>query len=573
MLAAAAWACAQAQTPGSWVVARSSHFEVYSQAGEDSARSALRWFEQLRGLLAKQTGLKLDGWQPVRVIGFRSVKEYEPFRLRPAAAAYSIGTESREYVVMPSLGGGEFAMAAHEYAHVALHSSGLHLPVWLSEGLADLFSTVRIGERGSTIGSDLPQRMQELRRGGWIPLGALMSGAAESPLFYAESWAVTEMLARSPEYGWGFTRLIASLAGGADGPRTVASVYGRTLDAIERDARAWAGRRHLAATGLPGVTVDDAAVEVSAVPAFAARAMIADLLMASGALERAEAEYRALAKEKPEAADVAAALGTLALARHDPAGARREWKRAIALGVADPALCYRYAILADNANLGAGEIRPALERALELKPEYDDARYQLALLEKNAGREAVAVKHLRAMRAVAPARAFSYWSALSDALNQAGERDEAKAAAQKAAGLAATPEEREEAARLAWAAASELAVRVARDADGKAHMVMVRVPREITDWNPFIEAGDHVKRVSGTLREVDCANPVTRFLVDTAQGPVTVAIPDPSRMLVRNAPGEFTCGPQAAAEVTVVYAAGPAGGVQADGVLRGIEFK
>jgi hypothetical protein len=83
---------AVAQPTGMWTVARSEHFEVYSQAGEASARAALRWFEQLRGLLAQQTGLKLDGLQPVRVIGFRSSKEYEPFRLRPAAAAYSIGT-------------------------------------------------------------------------------------------------------------------------------------------------------------------------------------------------------------------------------------------------------------------------------------------------------------------------------------------------------------------------------------------------------------------------------------------------------------------------------------------------
>ncbi len=573
MLVAVIGLGARAQPAGSWTVARCQHFEVYSQAGEASARAALHWFEQLRGLLVRQTGLKLDGLQPLRVIGFRSAKEYEPFRLRPAAAAYSIGTEGREYIVMPSLGSGEFAMAAHEYAHAVLHASGLHLPAWLNEGLADFFSTVRIGERGSSIGSDLPQRAQELRRGAWIPLAELFAGPRETALFYAESWALAEMLARSPDYAPRFPLLIGELAAGAPGTKTLPSLYGRPLEVIERDARAWAARRHFPATGLPGVAADSVTDDVAEVSPFAARAMLADLLLASGALDRASEQYRALARERPRDPDVAAALGMVALHRHDTAGARREWRRAIALGVSDAALCYRYAVLAANAGLPEEEIRPALERALELKPEYDDARYQLALLEKNAGRDALAVRYLRAMRTVAPARAFGYWSALADALIQIGERDQGKAAASRVAEVAATPEERAHAARLAWIASSEIALRVARGADGRTRMVTTRVPRDTTDWNPFIEAGDEVRRVSGTLREIDCTGAVTRFLLDTAAGPVAVAITDPSRMLARNAPAEFTCGPQPGAPVAAVYAARPVPGVEAAGVLRGIDFK
>lgn len=84
----------------------------------------------------------------VRVIGFRSASEYNAFRLRPTADAYYIGTESRDYIVMPALGTNEFPVAAHEYAHLVLRASGLRLPPWLNEGLAEYFSTVRIGRRG-----------------------------------------------------------------------------------------------------------------------------------------------------------------------------------------------------------------------------------------------------------------------------------------------------------------------------------------------------------------------------------------------------------------------------------------
>ena len=84
----------------------------------------------------------------------------------------------------------------------------------------------------------------------------------------------------------------------------------------------------------------------------------------------------------------------IALHKGDSAGARRAWKHAIDQGIADANLCYRYAILADQAGLPAGDIRPALERAIALQPDFDDAHYQLALLEKNAGRYEAALRRV-----------------------------------------------------------------------------------------------------------------------------------------------------------------------------------
>ena len=53
------------------------------------------------------------------------------------------------------------------------------------------------------------------------------------------------------------------------------------------------------------------------------------------------------------------------------------------------------------------------------------------------------------------------------------------------------------------------------------------------------------------------------------QGPLTLAVPDPSRVQIRNAGAvafEFICGPQEARKVLVEYA--PAGSI-----LRGLEFR
>lgn len=196
-----------AQQPPAWTVARSAHFEVYSQASGEKARNALVWFEQLRAFV-ERNGMKLPEGAPVRVIGFRSVREYEAYRLRPTADAYYIGIEKRDYIVMPALGVNEFPIAAHEYAHVVLHASGLDVPLWAEEGLAEYFSTIRIGPRGCQIGGKIPRHEQILRERRRLPVEQVMSMMADSPalqnrqtaeMFYAESWElVNQMLGSGP---------------------------------------------------------------------------------------------------------------------------------------------------------------------------------------------------------------------------------------------------------------------------------------------------------------------------------------------------------------------------------------
>jgi len=220
----------------------------------------------------------------------------------------------------------------------------------------------------------------------------------------------------------------------------------------------------------------------------------------------------------------------------------------------------------------ADEIRPALERAVKLRPGYDDAWYSLALLEKNAGNYAAAVTDFRAMQNVPPFRAYNYWTAVADALNELDRREEAKAAAQKAALHAGTPAERERARQLEYISQTDLAVQFAHDASGRVEMVTTRIPHDAAEFNPFVEPGDRMQRVDGTLREILCGGPATRIVVDTGRGRLTLEIADPSRVQMRNAPPEFTCGPQKpASSVLVDYAATPGGKI--DGVVRGIAFK
>lgn len=565
-----------------WRLTRSDHFEVYAQISDRRALAILTWLEQLRAFFEPSASEETGAAAPVRVIVFASEQEYQPYRLRATADAYYVGTSGQDYIVMGTDDPARFGLVAHEYAHLALRASGLKLLPWLSEGLADFFATLRIGEHAVEIGGALPARIHTLRSRAWMPLSDLLALSedahsrqerAAADLFYSESWALVEMLAISPEYAPGFQKLVARIAAGDPSPQALSAVYSKTLDAMTRDLHRWVDQATQPVVELQGLRPSEPRVSVSDVTPSASRLLLAQLLLAAGEFERAQSRLLALAEEVPESipesAEVQAALGTIALHGGDTADARRAWKRAIQLGIADARLCYHYAILADQAGLPADDIRPALERAIALQPHFDDAHYQLALLEKNAGHYEAALREFHAMQDVSDARAYAYWLALADTYNELGRREEARAAAQYASDHAATSAERARAARQIYIAQTDPRVQFARDASGQLQLVTTRVPHGQSDWNPFIELGDEIYRVQGTLRGIECGA-VTSIQVQDGGKLLKLVIPDLQHVQMRHAPPDFVCGPQTPTPVTVDYARTP--NSAHDGIVRGMDF-
>ena len=217
------------------------------------------------------------------------------------------------------------------------------------------------------------------------------------------------------------------------------------------------------------------------------------------------------------------------------------------------------------------ETRGALERAVALKPDFDDARYQLALLELNAGHFDETIAQLRALKSIAPKRAFQYWSTLSYALEAVGKNDEAKQAANRAKEYAATPAERARAERLIYTADTELAVQFTRDSNGRMQAVTTRVPRGMVNHNPFIEPGDQMRQARGQLKTIECQGQITGIVVDAPEGTLRLSIPDPLHVQILNGPSEFQCGAQSASAGCGQLRMASARD-SSRGVVRGIEF-
>ena len=582
LLCSAALAAPPDESPGGWFVARNNHFEVFSQAGPERAKFTLMRFEELRSFFEQNRVANLTRGNhenaPVRVVEFRSAKEYESVKLNPTADAYFSAVEDRSYIVMPIFAGNDFRVAAHEYAHFVLYSGGLKLPPWLSEGLAELMSTVRVSSRECELGGAIPAHTALLRNATWLTASELFAAdsakrdtRAGTARFYAESWALVDLLTSAPGYSDRFGELVELLNSGADSSRAMEKLYVKSAERILDDAQEWIRHGGSLKRKLSAVQQQTASVAVRAVPESQAQAVVADLLMTGRAFDRAQALYENLLSRSPNDPGLLASLGTLALRKGDRQKATEYWGHALDNGLQDFGLCYRYALLADQMNLPSAQIEKILQRAVALRPTDDRARFRLAQILTNRDDYAGAVSQLRAIAQVTPGRAFPYWTSLAYALTELGQRDEAEAAAKEAKRVASTAEEAARAEELTYIAKTDVSVRFERNSEGNLQLVTSRIPHGATGINPFIEATDHIRVVTGQLREVQCSEGrLTGFLVQSSLGTLTLSVPDSTHVLIRNGPSEFQCGPHSIAlQVKVEYASTTKTG---EGLLRGMEF-
>jgi tetratricopeptide (TPR) repeat protein len=301
--------------------------------------------------------------------------------------------------------------------------------------------------------------------------------------------------------------------------------------------------------------------------------LLAQLNLVSGRIDQAKSRFLDLAREQPTNPDVFASLGTIALRQNDRAEALDLWRRAIKLNVQDADLCYRYGLLADEAGLNIQEAKIGLERAIALAPNFDDARYHLALLEYRAADYRSALENLRKMAVPKdPRRLYGYWTAMASSLLELQENDEAHKVALQAAQAAQNDHDRAAALQMSYVASTELNVQFSTDADGRSRMVTTRIPRGAKDWNPFIEPSDSLQHARGKLSRVLCTNDkLTGFLLLTPNGAVTLDVADPSRVLMRNSPTEFYCGPVSDKSVAADYAVVKTP-EQTRNILRGMTF-
>lgn len=215
-----AWGCqvARAEDPASlahrpWFEARSRHFHTYSYGPTQEVARLTARLEQFHDAYAALAGAQSVASPPISVLAFPDHPALEPFLPRyhdkPANLAGFFHRTSDENLIVMSLsseGQGALETILHEYAHLLLRRNENIWPMWLTEGMADIYATFQVvGEHTVRIGQPRELYLHLLGEQPMLPLHELFQVTTESPaynererqgVFYAESWLLTHYLMR-----------------------------------------------------------------------------------------------------------------------------------------------------------------------------------------------------------------------------------------------------------------------------------------------------------------------------------------------------------------------------------------
>ena len=172
-----------AQTRDHWHSVRTNNLFVIGNADDESLREVASWLEYFHTAFARLVSRSsIDSSVPTTVVVFRDQASFTPFKPlyqgRPAnVAGYFQPGDDVNYIAI-SLEAGErdrFATAFHEYVHLHLRDSAPGAPLWLNEGLAEFYSSLKFTGGEVQIGAEIPEYLNLLRTREMLSLKTLFS--------------------------------------------------------------------------------------------------------------------------------------------------------------------------------------------------------------------------------------------------------------------------------------------------------------------------------------------------------------------------------------------------------------
>jgi Tetratricopeptide repeat len=564
-----------------WIRLQSPNFEVYSTASANATRDALKQFEQLREFFIEALGVKDDRPLPVRIVTFSSPKEYEPYRPNDFADAYYLAGAERDTIVMSRPGSDSFPTVVHEYFHLIANHAGVKAAPWLSEGLAELYSTLRYEANKIRIGDIIPARLQAMRDDRLVPLSVIVAADRESPYYneknkagslYNEGWALTHMLVMSDAYRPKWPEFFAAIQAGKDSAEALTVTYGKSLDTIERDLNGYVRGNRFSA-GVFDLKLAKVGQRFTPDPApdFDVKLLLLELSRRPGSEDRSREQLSALSAENPTRPEPYTQLGYLAWRTTSSADAEKFFEKAFALGERSTRMLWDYGRMAGRSRPDEGA--RVLQELLTREPARRDARIELATvqLENNQPKEAIDTLRVTEWH---PDEAPRVLSIVAAAEMKRNNREAARSAAERVLTYAPTGEHRQFAQRLL-----DFLNEPARNAaNGPADTTPLDgLARAATAGRPVLLQRDRAAArpsVTGTLVEFLCGESLN-FVVQTPSARMTFRLVDPNTLTVVGPPGgqvDLNCGPQKPVAVRLEYDP-PAASADRDGIVRVLSFQ
>ncbi len=403
-----------AQTRDGWRSVRTNHLFVIGNADPENLRRVAVWLEFFHAAFARLVSRNvIDSSVPTTVIVFRDDASFMPFKPvyngRPASiSGFFLPGDDVNYIALsldPS--GDTFATAFHEYVHLHVKDNVPGAPLWLNEGLAELYEALEFSGSDAIIGMPDHNYLYLLRRGEMLPLKTLLSIGPDSPhynerdkagIFYGESWALVHYLmfgdrARQDQ----FRKFLQRIGSGDDAAKAIEATYGTTLDVIEQELQSYVRSGNLTAQRITGIANPEAyrsytATQRSGLTDSEAYYYLSDLSLHMGRHAVAERGLKEAIAQDPGFLPAYAALGSMYVEQRRYAEAKKYLQKATS-SPQNYLVHYYYAYVLSREGMSAnGEVsqysrenaavmREQLLQSIKLAANYAPAYYLLGVVD------------------------------------------------------------------------------------------------------------------------------------------------------------------------------------------------
>ena len=398
------------QAKDKWINLTTKNFNIISNADEGETRKLALKLEQFHYVFSKIFNLPAVRPIPTTVMVFKSDASFKPYKPlyngKPSnVAGYFQPGQDENLIALDVSANTQRPMSViyHEYTHLLTSVMPRDWPLWLREGLAEVYSSFDVKDNKVTLGAPIDHHVFLLRESKFIPLETLFDVHHESSIynerdkqgiFYAESWALSHYLmfgdkhARRQQMIDFVNRYIQS--GDLKGSFTQA--FKSDLPAVEKQLRGYIGNN--------GYTIDvytlekaQTEVEITVRPVTDAEATfyLGNLLARTNRLDEGEALFKQAITLDPAMARSYEGLGFVATRRKNYDEAMEQFKQAATRGSKNHLAHYYYAEALQRHAVGpltpalAQQIAEELKTSIKLMPGFAHSHYALGFLSLATG--------------------------------------------------------------------------------------------------------------------------------------------------------------------------------------------
>ena len=560
---------------GEWKRLDSPNFVVAGEASAGDLKTLARKLEAFRDTLSRVlTPGATAPAVPTIVLVFPSDGAFTPFKPRHGGKTLEISglfmpRQDASYIAI-NRGLSEHAMrlVLHDYAHQLIANASGVVPLWLTEGLAEFYSTLEVAPDGreALVGKAVPNHLLRLSEQRLLPLGELLTVRHDSPLynegdrrstFYAQAWALTHMmLVGQPPRMARLSTYLERLGAGVPASDAWQQAFGG--DPIERELKAYADGNAFKSYR---VKLPEASTALDQVPAAPIASGDVEGLLATFLAQQQRGDEARDRLDRLPAAGADAPWIALARAMLEPPQAEAAAKRLTSLDAAGDWLLAYFA---------GSALAEALETRRRADPAEREAVQRFFQMAVKDGREIpnVLARTLTLELLNQQRPSDQTMLAFQRALRLAPGRDDylilyARAMAQRESYPPAIALMRRLTASAYPAHVREAAQRAIEDFERAQTIETERASRELAPAAPdrepetaprpasepmYRKTEEGEQRFEGTLQRIDCASRAVTFTVATADGPALARAASMERVEFisyrDDLPGSVSCGAQ-----------------------------